>query len=67
MKEKEKKQKKISIRKRLIKILTGVFIGALLGFLYYKFFGCTSGCAISSNPYISTIYGSVSGLIITII
>ena len=58
----EKKPKK----KKLYKVLAGVFIGALLGFLYFKFFGCNSGCAISSNPYISTVYGAVSGFVITI-
>ncbi len=38
--------------------------GALLGFLYYKFFGCNSGCVISSNPLISTAYGAVAGFFI---
>lgn len=43
-------------------IFVGVFIGALTGFLYWKYIGCLSGsCAITSNPYNSTIYGSVMG------
>jgi len=42
-----------------------VAIGALLGFAYYYFIGCNSGsCAITSNPYISTIYGGVIGLLL---
>ena len=43
-------------------LLGGVLLGALGGFLYWNFIGCTSGsCAITSNPYNSTIYGSVMG------
>jgi hypothetical protein len=40
-------------------------IGALAGFLYYYFVGCTSGtCAITSNPYMSIIWGGLIGLFI---
>ena len=43
-----------------------VLAGGLLGYAYYYFIGCNSGgCAISSNPYISTIYGSVLGFFIS--
>jgi hypothetical protein len=41
------------------------FIGALLGFLYYYFVGCTSGhCAITSNPYMSILWGGMMGYFI---
>jgi hypothetical protein len=40
-------------------------IGAVGGFAYYYFIGCASGtCPISSNPYISTVYGTLMGLLI---
>lgn len=45
--------------------IIGVVIGGVIGFLYYKLVGCASGtCPITSNPYISTIYGAVMGLLI---
>ena len=53
----------------MLKIIVGVAIGAVIGFLYYRFIGCRSGaCMITSNPYISTIYwGLLGGLIANII
>ncbi len=41
----------------------GLFItaGGILGYAYYRFFGCTNGCAISSNPWISTVYVAIIG------
>ena len=40
-------------------------VGAAGGFAYYYFIGCASGaCPISSNPYISTAYGTLMGLFI---
>ena len=41
----------------------GIVIGGLAGFLYYYFVGCSSGtCAITSNPYMSILYGGLLGL-----
>lgn len=38
--------------------------GAGLGFGYYKLVGCSSGaCPITSNPYISTLFGAVMGFL----
>lgn len=40
----------------------GAAIGALGGFLYSKYVGCLTGtCAITSNPFRSTIYFAVFG------
>jgi hypothetical protein len=48
--------------KKNILLVMGVSLGALAGFLYWKFIGCSSGtCAITSNPYNSTIYGAAMG------
>ena len=45
-------------------MLSGLAGGAILGYLYYYYIGCASGtCAITSNPYISTSYGAMIGLI----
>ncbi len=41
---------------------TGIIIGAVAGYLYYHFVGCSSGtCAITSKPLNSTLYGSLMG------
>lgn len=43
-------------------IIIGMTLGALGGYLYYYFVGCSSGtCAITSNPINSTLYGIVMG------
>ena len=49
------------------KQIVPIFLGAVLGYAYYYFIGCNSGsCAITSSPYISTIYGAVVGLVFAI-
>jgi hypothetical protein len=40
----------------------GILIGAVGGYLYYHFIGCTSGsCPITSQPVNSTLYGAMMG------
>jgi len=42
--------------------IIGIMVGALGGFLYWKFVGCSSGtCSITSKPLNSTLYGMVMG------
>lgn len=51
-----------NVLKSNILAIIGVVVGALAGFLYWKFVGCSSGtCAITSSPVNSTIYGSILG------
>lgn len=43
----------------------GATIGAVGDFLYWKYVGCLTGtCAITSNPFRSTIYFAVFGALI---
>jgi hypothetical protein len=50
----------------ILKVLTGVAAGGVLGFLYYKVIGCSSGtCPITSSPISSTIYGALMGFLLT--
>jgi hypothetical protein len=46
-----------------LKLAIGAGIGAVLGYAYYYFIGCSSGsCPITSNWHISTAYGAAVGL-----
>ena len=50
-------------------IKKGLFLvgGSMAGFAYYYFIGCNSGaCPITSNPVISTLYGTLIGGILSI-
>lgn len=42
--------------------LAGILVGALTGWAYWFFVGCSSGtCPITSNPVNSTLYGMLMG------
>jgi hypothetical protein len=51
------------MKNKIIKYSLATVIGASLGFAYYWFIGCNTGsCPIVSNPYFSSIIGSVIGI-----
>lgn len=53
---------KSSVIRQSLRTLPAVALGALAGYAYYYFIGCTSGsCPITSNPWVSTGYGAVMG------
>lgn len=46
-------------------MLAGVLAGGAGGFLYYYFVGCQSGtCAITSNPWLSILWGAAIGYLV---
>jgi hypothetical protein len=40
--------------------------GASAGYIYYHFWGCTSGCPLQSHWYVITGYGAVAGIVLGI-
>ena len=46
----------------MLRIVLGVAAGGLIGLGYQHFIGCRTGtCPITSNPWISTLYGALMG------
>lgn len=46
----------------ILKLVIGLAIGGGVGYAFYKFIGCTTGtCPLTSNPWVSTIYGMILG------
>ncbi len=43
----------------------GLAVGAIGGYMYYYFIGCNSGsCAITSNPFMSVLWGALMGYLV---
>jgi phage shock protein E len=52
-------------KKGIILTTIGLGVGALAGYVYYSTVGCSSGgCAITSSPVNSTLYGSFMGALL---
>ncbi|HNW49621.1 MAG TPA: DUF6132 family protein [Prolixibacteraceae bacterium] len=46
-------------------LIIGIVLGALAGFLYWRFVGCASGtCPITSRWYNTMIYGMIVGALL---
>lgn len=42
--------------------IIGAVVGAIIGYLHWRFIGCSSGsCPITSSPFISSVYGALLG------
>jgi hypothetical protein len=49
----------------ILRIIIGAVAGGGLGFVYYRFVGCSTGtCPLTSNPIISGLYGMVVGALV---
>ncbi|GEM_PF-4840263 len=44
--------------------LVGALAGAVVGWLYWRFWGCEQGCLIRSNWEVMTPYGAVMGALV---
>jgi hypothetical protein len=63
---KEKWQQLPLAKRKKIKRIIGVSVGAAAGFAYYAIVGCNTGtCPITSNPWMSTGWGALIGFTAT--
>ncbi len=52
------------LRKYKLEVI-GILIGAIAGYLYWKFVGCANGtCKITSKPLNSSLYGAIMGFFV---
>ncbi len=57
----------MKISNKLLKMGLPITAGAVIGYAYYYFIGCTTGsCPLTSNPYVSTLYGSAVGFVMAL-
>jgi hypothetical protein len=46
----------------VVRIVIGIAVGGVLGFIYQRVVGCPGGgCPLTSSPWITTLYGMVVG------
>lgn len=49
----------------IVKFIVGATVGAALGLGYYRLVGCPTGaCPLTRNPWITTIYGALLGVLL---
>jgi hypothetical protein len=47
--------------KNYLLIALGMIVGGTAGYLYWKFAGCKGTCTITSSPFNSSLYGTITG------
>jgi hypothetical protein len=53
------------MKKDKVKVIIGVIVGGMAGYLLYRFVGCKTGtCIITSKPWSSILYGMLLGLLL---
>jgi len=52
---------RINTKKLWLRKSFPIIIGAALGYAYYYFIGCSKGCSITGNPWMSTLWGGLIG------
>ncbi len=56
------KNNKMQIIKSNWTYIAGALIGAVAGYMYWRYIGCSTGtCPITSSPTMSTLYGVLMG------
>lgn len=57
----------INLKNKRTKILlAGILLGIAGGYIYYRTIGCSGGtCPITSNPYMSMIWGGLLGYLLS--
>jgi hypothetical protein len=53
-------------KNKFLKLGLYALFGGLIGYAYYYYVGCTNGCPLSSNWYITTGYGLVAGIVLAL-
>jgi len=56
------REKMVQKIKSSVPEIIGMVLGAIAGFIYFKTVGCATGsCPITSNPWLTIIWGSLIG------